>query len=164
MKLKSLKGPVAGLGTSLLFLGGFLLLLHIFAPLTTPANALAILRAIVDVAAVILGFSGIMFANTLSVIGQAISEARRDAAKGGPTTMLETLQQSRRTALNSLLFVYIILILCILSSLAMMTYVIEVPISGGYAMVGTIWSLGIPVYWLVAGMVLIPVALRMQET
>lgn len=144
--------PLAGSMAALVLVGGFIVLLQLLSRLTTPANALLILRAIVDVAGVLLGFSGILFANVLLMAGQDISRGRRELATGLPSVPLDSLLQYRRRLVNSLLSVYFLLILSVISSLAMMTYITDIPTQAGtYALVSTAWALGISLYFLVAG-------------
>jgi len=154
---------------SLLVVIMFIGYLQILAPWTPPGNALDVLRAITDVAGVLLGLAGIMFGNMLLVVSQDISEGRRrlgspneSVGSAGP---LNSLEQYRRELVDSMLVVFVFFVLAIAFSLSAMTQVTEPSLEPPLTvLVNTIYYLGISLYWLVGGIGAMMISLRRLPT
>jgi len=164
--LAKAKGPLLGSCLGLVIVVMFIGYLQIFAQWTPPSNALDVLRAIIDVAGVLLGLAGIMFGNMLLVVSQDISAGRRRLADPnvavGSTGPLNSLEKYRRDLVDNMLVVFVFFILAIAFSLAAMTQVTlpSVEPSQWKVLVNTIYYLGIPLYLLVSGVGAMVISLR----
>jgi len=152
--MRRIRPLASSLIIALAVLALFLFLTSILSPSTDSSNISNALRAIIDVTGVLLGLVGIMFANIISNIGGEISLIRSkefDTPQSLVHEQIESyvgeLKQYRRGFLDDLFASYFLLILSIVTSLAMTTYVIP------DALLDTRSFLSLPLYFLVSGIV-----------
>jgi uncharacterized membrane protein YozB (DUF420 family) len=151
---KLIRGPVAGALFALALAISFIACMSLLSPGTTPSDLLAVLRAIIDVSGVLIGLSGIMFANiTLAVSQQLWAGTFLSVSR-------EDLRKYRRSLLNSMFSVFVFLMGSIASSLGYMTRVPEQ--TGGP--LETSWFVWLPLYLLLAGIATMMITMREEPS